>query len=77
MKFRKAREIAVKSFLFSVVCMTLYILTAPLDIPTLLGIGEVRVILVGVTSRVVEEVFYEAVKGLMLNEEVLERKVKA
>ena len=77
MKLRKVREMAVKSFLFGTICMTLYIVTAPLNIPTLLGLGEIRVVLIGVLSRIFEEVLYEAVKGIMLAEEILERKVKA
>ena len=52
--------------IFSLSCFTLYFVTAPLPIPSLYNLGETRILLVSLMSRIVEEVLYVAVKTSLL-----------
>jgi hypothetical protein len=72
----KAYIIIPRIIIFLVLNLTLYLITAPINIPSLLGIGEVRVVLVAMLSRLAEEVLYFYLAKALMAEPIAEKSIK-
>lgn len=52
--------------IFSLSCFTLYFVMAPFPIPSLYNLGETRILLVSILSRIVEEAIYSSMKTSLI-----------
>lgn len=59
----------IRTLLVGIIAVAVYLLTASQSVPQVLGLGEVRVLLVVIAATLIEEVFYIAVKYSIPKEE--------
>lgn len=56
----------VRAFIFSICVLTFYLLTATIPIPSLLGLGEIRVLVVSLFGFLAEHTIFYVFKNLSL-----------
>lgn len=51
-----------RTVLFLILLLTIYVLTATINFPSMLGIGEIRVLFVGFSARICEDLLFSAIR---------------
>lgn len=66
----------IRLFFIALISFPVYLISAAIPIPSLLGLGETRLVLIVVLSRICEEGLYRGFKKFMLQTMLEEEPIK-